>query len=294
MTSDTLAHFSAAELAALLAFNADAGVEWLLEESPLDRFVAPRAHAREAGMPAQGIPQTGPQMGGAARAGEGRAASQRGQKAAPVASAPAGPVTIPDEQAVAEARRLAAGAATPEALLEVMRGFAGCNLKNSARSTLFAEGEPGRALMIVGPIPLADDDRDGRPFSGRTGAMLDRMLAGIGLTREAVTLTTAIAWRPPGNRMPTPREADICRPFIERQIALYRPQKLLLLGNFTARLFFNSNETIHDLRGRWQAMTFDGHAVAALATHHPQDMAATPEKKKQVWADLLALKAGPV
>ncbi len=205
-----------------------------------------------------------------------------------------GPVAIPDEQAVAEARRLAAEAATPEALLEAMRGFAGCNLKNSARSTLFAEGAPGRSVMIVGPVPLADDDREGKPFSGRTGMMLDRMLTGIGLTREMVTLSTAIAWRPPGNRMPTRRaRRKSAVPSSTGRSRCFQPEKLLLLGNFTARLFFNSHETIHDLRGNWQRLSFHGHEVAVLATHHPQDVAATPEKKKQVWADLLALKAGP-
>ncbi|SIR15109.1 DNA polymerase [Rhizobium sp. RU20A] len=289
MTPDTLDQFSAAELAALLAFHADAGVDWLLEESPVDRFVAPRAATGEARGQAASAERARAETGGATRT-----APQRGQRATPPSPTPAaGPVAIPDEQAVAEARRLAAAATSVEALSEAMRGFTGCNLKNSARSTLFAEGEPGRALMIVGPVPLADDDRDGRPFSGRSGTMLDRMLAGIGLSRDQVTLTTAIAWRPPGNRMPTPREAEICRPFIDRQIALFRPQKLLLLGNFTARLLLGSNETIHDLRGRWHRLTFDGHEVDVMATHHPQDMAATPEKKKQVWADLLALKAGP-
>src|SRR5690606_16335646 len=115
---------------------------------------------------------------------------------------------------------------------------------NSARGLVFAAGNERPSVMVIGPMPNADDDREGLPFAGRQGAMLERMLAGIGIARADALLTNVIPWRPPGNRVPSPRETDICRPFIERQIALAEPNHLLILGNFAARFFFGGSETI--------------------------------------------------
>lgn len=172
-----------------------------------------------------------------------------------------------------------------------MEGFAGCNLRNSARNLVFAEGDPASGIMIVGPMPYADDDRDGQPFAGRLGEMLTRMLSGIGLARETVLLSNVVPWRPPGNRVPTAREADICRPFIERQIALAEPKHLLLLGNFTARFFLGGSDTIHQLRGEWRELAIGGITVPTLATLHPQDLVTAPVNKRFAWQDLLAFKA---
>uniref|UniRef100_UPI0005B80487 uracil-DNA glycosylase n=1 Tax=Ensifer sp. ZNC0028 TaxID=1339236 RepID=UPI0005B80487 len=206
-----------------------------------------------------------------------------------VANAPA--VAIPDAQAIEEARFAAESARSLAELRTAMEGFAGCNLRNSARNLVFAEGDAASGIMIVGPMPYADDDRDGQPFAGRLGEMLTRMIAGIGLTRESVLLSNVVPWRPPGNRVPTAREADICRPFIERQIALAEPKHLLLLGNFTARFFFGGNDTIHQLRGEWRELAIGGITVPTLATLHPQDLVTAPINKRFVWQDLLAFKA---
>ena len=141
--------------------------------------------------------------------------------------------------------------------------------------------------MVIGPMPNADDDRDGIPFSGRQGQLLDRMLSAIGLSREGLVLTNIIPWRPPGNRMPSPAETAICQPFIERQIALVEPSHLLLLGNFPARFFFGDNATIHSLRGEWREVTIGGWAMRALATLHPQELLTAPGNKALAWQDLL-------
>ncbi|MCF3642859.1 uracil-DNA glycosylase, partial [Rhizobium sp. TRM95111] len=170
--------------------------------------------------------------------------------------------------------------------------FNGCNLKNSARGLVFADGNPKPDVMIVGPMPNADDDRDGLAFSGRQGAMLERMLQGIGLSRSAVLLTNVIPWRPPGNRVPSPREADICRPFIERQIALAEPNRLLILGNFAARFFFGGPETIHQVRGLWREIHIGGRSIPAFATLHPQDLLSAPISKRLAWQDMLVFHAG--
>lgn len=269
------------ELAALLHFHADAGVSWLLEDEAVDRFAefaalkasrqAPRPTASAAPSQPAGIAETRP----------------RPQPApAPAARAPA----IPDEQAVEQAKFAAESARSLSELKLALEAFNGCNLKNSARSTLFATGNPESGLMVIGPMPGADDDRDGSVFAGRPGQLLDRMLAAIGLNRDGVLLTNVIPWRPPGNRAPSPLEVDICKPFIERQIALAEPKLVLLLGNFTARFFFGGNETIHGLRGQWRDIAVGPGKAPAIATLHPQDLLTAPMSKRLAWQDLLEFK----
>ena len=285
---------SPAQLAALLAFHADAGVEWLLEEEPVDRFAefeamkAARSNARTATASNRAeAPATQPAARQTAAAAPPQ--SRENRAPAPAVSAPA--VAIPDAQAIEEARFAAESARSLAELRVAMEGFAGCNLRNSARNLVFAEGDSASGIIVVGPMPYADDDRDGQPFAGRLGEMLTRMLAGIGLARENVLLSNVVPWRPPGNRVPTAREADICRPFIERQIALAEPNHLLLLGNFTARFFFGGSDTIHQLRGEWRELPIGGITVPTLATLHPQDLVTAPVNKRFAWQDLLAFKA---
>ncbi|RDL52430.1 hypothetical protein BLJAPNOD_03590 [Ensifer sp. M14] len=286
ISADTL---SPGQLAALLAFHADAGVEWLMEEEPVDRFAefeamkAARSDSRQQASASQPAART------EASTTPRQQASPQTRAPAPAVNAPA--VAIPDAQAVKEAQFAAESARSLAELRVAMEGFVGCNLRNSARNLVFAEGDPSNGIMIVGPMPYADDDRDGQPFSGRLGDMLNRMLAGIGLSRESVLLSNVVPWRPPGNRVPTAREADICRPFIERQIALAEPKHLLLLGNFTARFFFGGTDTIHQLRGEWRDLQMGGHTVQTLATLHPQDLVTAPINKRFAWQDMLAFKA---
>ena len=273
------------QLRSLLHFYADAGVEWLLEEEAVDRiaeFEAMRA-ARGIAPPREAAPAPQPAA---------RQAPARQEQPRPAAPAPLPNVAIPDSQAVAEAEFAASSARSLEELRTAMEAFNGCNLKTSARCLVFAEGNPKPSVMVIGAMPNAEDDRDGQPFSGRQGAMLDRMLAGIGLARADLLLTNVVPWRPPGNRPPSQREADICRPFIERQIALAEPNHLLVLGNFAARFLLRSNDTIHQLRGEWRTVEISGGAIPAFATLHPQDLVTAPVSKRLAWQDLLAFRAG--
>ncbi len=267
------------ELSALLHFYADSGVEWLLEDAPIDRVAefAAQKVAHEQTSASQLAPQQ-------------RADRQQPARAA-AATQPLNPppVAMPNVDAVAAAQRAAESASSLADLKAAIESFDSCNLKNGARSTVFASGDPATRIMVIGPMPNADDDRDGLPFSGRTGQLLDRMLAAIGLSREAVLLTNIIPWRPPGNRMPSPAETAICKPFIDRQIALAKPDHLLLLGNFPARFFFGETGTIHSLRGEWREVTVGGRSVRALATLHPQDLLGAPATKALAWRDLLML-----
>ncbi|WFS01779.1 uracil-DNA glycosylase [Rhizobium tumorigenes] len=278
---------SPAELAALLHFHADAGINWMLEEDPVDRFAEFEAlkAARQSGRPAP-APSPTP-VSQIANAAELRPSAQAVATAPPAAArAPA----IPDEQAIDQARFAAESARSLPELKAALEAFNGCNLKNSARSTLFASGNPESGIMVIGPMPGADDDREGAVFAGRSGLLLDRMLASIGLDRNGILLTNVIPWRPPGNRAPSIPETDICRPFIERQLALAEPKVVLLLGNFTARFFFGGNETIHALRGHWREIGAGAGSVPAIATLHPQDLLTAPINKRLAWQDLLAFR----
>ncbi|NTF06920.1 uracil-DNA glycosylase [Agrobacterium rubi] len=279
---------SAAELAALLHFHADAGVEWLLEDSPLDRFA--EFSATRQSRPAQREAQPQPQH------------SEAPQRAAPsktpsrTAAPPAAPaiqtnVAMPDDQAIAAARFAAETARSLPELKTALESFNGCNLKNSARNTIFAEGDPSSGIMIIGPMPDADDDREGQLYVGKTGLLLDRMLSAIGLNRTNLLLSNVVPWRPPGNRSPSGPEMEICRPFIERQVALAEPKVLLLLGNFTARFFFGGTGTIHTLRGQWRDVASGHGIVPAIATLHPQELLNAPASKPLAWQDLLAFQA---
>ncbi|MCQ4634283.1 uracil-DNA glycosylase [Shinella sp. CPCC 100929] len=272
------------QLRSLLHFYADSGVEWLLEEEAVDRIAEFEAMRATRGVVPQREAAPVPQAPARAPA--------RQEQPRPAAAAPLTNVAIPDSQAVAEAELAASSARSLDELRTAMEAFNGCNLKTSARCLVFAEGKAKPAVMVIGAMPNAEDDRDGQPFSGRQGAMLDRMLAGIGLARADLLITNVVPWRPPGNRPPSQREADICRPFIERQIALAEPNHLLVLGNFAARFLFRSNDTIHQLRGEWREITISGRNIPAFATLHPQDLATAPISKRLAWQDLLAFRAG--
>jgi DNA polymerase len=283
---------SPAELAALLHFHADAGVEWLLEEEAIDRFAefeAMKAARRPAAAQAQ---QQRPAAGERPAPGQAPPRPNAAARPAPAERAASGPQpAIPDGEAVQQARFVAETARSLVELKTAIESFGGCNLKHSARSTIFASGDAESGIMVIGSAPSAEDDREGMPFSGKSGQLFDKMLAAIGLTRSAILLTQVIPWRPPGNRAPSAAEMDICRPFIERQIALAEPKAILLLGNFSARFFFGENDTIHGLRGRWKEIAAADCVIPAIASLHPQDLLTAPVNKRLAWNDLLAFQA---
>ncbi|AYD00263.1 uracil-DNA glycosylase [Neorhizobium sp. NCHU2750] len=280
-----------AELSALLHFYTDAGVEWLVDDAPIDRiaqFEAQKAAKAQARVPASARDAGNRDAGnGGQQAASGTGPASRSRQAASPPPSMQSSAAVPDGGAVAAARFAAESARSLGELKDAVEAFGGCNLKNSARSTVFASGDITSGIMIVGPMPNADDDRDGAPFSGRAGELMDRMLAAIGLSRDRVMMTNVIPWRPPGNRMPSQAELDICRPFIERQVALAEPKTLLLLGNFPARFFLGGNGTIHSMRGEWRNASIAGLEIAALATFHPQELLAAPANKAFAWQDLL-------
>jgi uracil-DNA glycosylase len=196
-------------------------------------------------------------------------------------------------EAAQSARALAGGAATIEALAALVAAFDGCSLKRTATSTVFIDGNPAAPVMIIGEAPGAEEDRLGRPFVGRSGELLDRMLAAIGLDRSGVQITNVIYWRPPGNRKPTSAEIAACLPFVLRHITLAQPRVLVLAGGTAASALLPTSDGITRLRGRWFELAVPGLAapVPTLPMFHPAFLLRSPERKREAWRDLLALQA---
>jgi len=213
------------------------------------------------------------------------------KRAAAPAAEPA-PVEAPRIDQATEARRLADRAESLEALADAMRAFDGLELKRGARNFVFSDGHPAARVMIVGEAPGADEDRIGRPFVGRAGQLLDRMLAAIGLSREspdteaAAYITNVLPWRPPGNRTPTAEEMAMMVPFLERHIALADPDVLILMGNTPCAALLGRTGILR-MRGTWtQALS-----KPVMPMTHPAYLLRNPAAKREAWADLLEVQA---
>ena len=257
--------FTAATAESLLAFWADAGVDAMLLDEPLDRIAAGRI------APPKPVER---------------------KVAAVAAPSPARPAQPDVSDAVAQARAAAAAADSLEALAAAIAGFDGCPLKfeGAATQAVIYRGDPTAPLMVIGEGPGADEDRQGQPFVGRAGQLLDKMLAAAGLT-DRVLITNTVFWRPPGNRTPTPAEQAVCAPFVERAIALVRPKMLLLVGGASAKAMLKKDEGILSMRGRWHEWRSEdgGLELPTLPTLHPAFLLRQPAAKKRAWADLLTL-----
>lgn len=257
--------------ARLLAWYVASGVDECILDAPIDRL------ARDIG--AENTVAEAP--GAAPIAGSPAAAP------AP-RSRPASPrLPSPDDLARA-AEEVAARAQSLGELEQAIRAFEGCALKKTAMNTVFAAGNPASPLMLVGDAPGADEDRQGQPFVGESGQLLDRILAAIGRDRSTTYLTNILPWRPPGNRKPTPQEAAIAMAFMRRHIALAKPRLLVFLGGTAASTLLETNTGIMRLRGRWSEY---GGAIPAMATFHPDDLMKHPHLKRDSWRDFLEIAA---
>lgn len=190
----------------------------------------------------------------------------------------------------AEARALAKSADSLEALRDAINRFDGCELKHGAKQTVFADGKPEGGVMVIGEGPGRDEDIAGKPFVGRAGQLLDKMLASIGLSRETNTYITNVNfWRPPGNRNPTEYELALCRPFVDRHIALVKPKLIIAAGTVPAKSLLSSNDGIMKMRG--QRYTLDvpdlKEPVPFFPIFHPAYLLRRPGEKARAWADLL-------
>ena len=204
-------------------------------------------------------------------------------------AAPAPAPIAPDEAAMA-ARAAAKSAKSLEELRAILDKFDGCALKATATQLVFADGNPQARVMFVGEAPGRDEDIEGLPFVGRSGKLLDRMLAAIGLDRTKVYIANIVPWRPPGNRTPTPQESAICLPFVLRQIELADPDILVCLGGPSAQTLLNIKDGITKTRGRWFTFDTGKREIRAIATFHPAFLLRSPLQKRFAWRDLLAIR----
>ncbi len=206
--------------------------------------------------------------------------------------APVRPQTpLAPSAAETDARRIARAATSLESLGAALKAFDGCTLKATATNLCFYRGAAKSKLMIIGEAPGRDEDIEGKPFVGRAGQLLDKMLAAINLTEADVHITNIVYWRPPGNRTPTPQEALACRPFLERQMELVAPEIVIAVGGAAAKEVLGVADGIMRLRGKWREIEIGGVKVSAMATLHPAYLLRTPAAKQMAWQDLLALKA---
>lgn len=185
---------------------------------------------------------------------------------------------------------------TLDALRAEVEAFQGCTLRTAATRTVFSAGNPKARIMLIGEAPGAQEDAQGVPFVGRSGQLLDKMLASIGLFRTSddpatsVYITNTVFWRPPDNRTPTPAETASCRPFLIKHIALVAPALLVLVGGTAAKAVLQTPESMGRLRRHWHAFDVPGlGAVPTLATFHPAYLLRNPPAKKDAWDDLLFL-----
>ena len=272
----------------ILAFYAEAGVDVMLEDAPVDRFAETAREAEVAKVAAErATPPSKPARRTPPSADAPSATATRTARMTPEQK-----LNVPDEQAIADARSLAASANDLIELREAVEQFRGINLAFTAKNPVFADGNPGGALMVVGEAPGRDEDIEGLPFVGRSGKLLDRILHAIGRDRKDTYITNVIYWRPPGNRKPTLHEVHICQAFVERQIELANPRALLLTGNTPTQTLLETREGITKMRGRWREYTPPGgaRAIPALPTLHPAFLLRQPQQKRLIWQDVLAMK----
>jgi uracil-DNA glycosylase len=263
----------------LLAFYQEAGVDALLGEVPVDRF-AGDAPAATADVDAAARPKAGTAPA-PVRTVLARDLDRNGR----ASLAPPAP-----DAAVMAAREAAREAGSLDELRAILERFEGCALRATATQLVFADGNPQARVMFVGEAPGRDEDLEGRPFVGRSGKLLDRMMAAIGLDRGSAYIANIVPWRPPGNRTPTPQETAICLPFILRQIELADPAILVCLGNPSTQTLLNSRDGIIKTRGRWFAFHTGTREIRAIATLHPAYLLRQPLQKRLAWRDFLAIK----
>ncbi|MGE5515576.1 MAG: uracil-DNA glycosylase [Bacteroidota bacterium] len=258
----------------LLRWYMDAGVDEAIGEVALDRFALSAKPTKVVDAAKPAAPRPAPPAPAPMSHPQGAAFAHGGH-------------AIPGTAA-----HIAAECKTLEQLRQALEAFDGLALKRTARSTVFADGNADANVMVIGEAPGAEEDRNGLPFVGKSGKLLDRMLASIGLDRDTVYITNVVPWRPVENRKPTAEEVAVCLPFVTRHIELVDPHLLILLGGASASALLARHEGINRLRGRWFDYASPGlpRPLPALATFHPAYLLRTPAAKREAWRDLLQVK----
>jgi len=250
----------------LLALYVESGVDEAIGDLPVNRFLA-----KPSPEPAR-TPPPAPR---------------------PAAPAATGVRPQPMQAPTQGGAQLAAACSTLAELRQALENFDGLALRHSALTTVFADGNPGAAVMLIGEAPGHEEDVQGLPFVGKSGKLLDKMLASIGLSRsDSVYITNVLPWRPIENRSPSLEEVAVCRPFLMRHIELAAPKILILLGGIPAGAVLETSQGITRLRGQWQTVTLpkSNQTIPAMPTFHPSYLLRTPGGKRSAWNDLLEVK----
>jgi uracil-DNA glycosylase len=267
---------------ALFEWYAAMGVDLAFDDVPADRFAQTAVQleaqkATRAPAPPRAAPGIPPRPPTASR---------------PVS--PAQTARLPSSETVMQAREAASSANSLDELRALLEGFDGCNLKLTAKNLVFGDGNPEAKLMLVGEAPGRDEDLQGRPFVGRSGQLLDRMLDAIGYSRNTnAYIANAVYWRPPGNRDPSDQEVAVCRPFILRQIELVNPDIIVFLGAQPVKALLGGTAVqsgIRKLRGHWTELDTGTRKFKALPTFHPAYLLRAPIEKRLAWRDFLDVK----
>lgn len=297
-TGPTYPASDARTLAALLAWYAEAGIDCLIGDEPVDRTALGAAEPILARQNRPAAPPSGfaQRQGAAPRPFEPPRTGLQAQRS-PAAAAAAQPVAAraPEapraaSEAVDTARHAAAGATSIEELKDALAAFDGCSLKRTATNLVFADGNPAARVMFIGEAPGEEEDRQGKPFVGQSGKLLDRMLGFIGLSRENYYITNILPWRPPGNRTPQDAEIAACLPFCLRHIELVNPRFVVALGGTAAKSLLGRPEGITRLRGKWFPLPQGAKNTEIMPTYHPAYLLRNNEMKKFAWKDVLTLK----
>lgn len=282
---ETKANLPSDQAASLLAWYVASGADEALGEEPVNRFEAPST-AQRVVLSAHPDGQQKDMPGLVA------------PKAAPRPPRPAAAAPLPDHtlDALASARDLAASATTLAELRGAIESFEGCGLKGTAHSTVFCDGNPKARIMLVGEAPGREEDRQGKPFVGPAGQLLDRMFDAIGLSRTAEDpdksfyISNILPWRPPGNRNPSAEEIALCLPFLQRHLELQNPQIIVALGGVSSKQLLDTSTGIMRTRGRWAEITVGEQQVPVLPMFHPAYLLRQPAQKRYAWADLQSLR----
>ena len=279
-----------ADLIAYLDFHVEAGADAALDEQPHDRFGEPDSPAPTLRAPRRAAPP---------RAVEPPVVAVANSLVPPPGAPP--PVMAPrtfgraasaqPDEAASDARARARQAKSLEELERILADFDACTLRFTAKNLVFGDGNPEARVMFLGEAPGADEDRIGKPFMGRSGQLLDKMMKAVGLDRTSAYIGNIVPWRPPGNRNPTPQEVAVCRPFVERQIELVDPDIIVCLGAPATQTLTGSKDGILRTRGRLFPYTLPNREVKLLATLHPAFLLRQPVQKRLAWRDFRALRA---
>ena len=265
--------------AEILRWHLEAGVDETIGNSPVDRFAEIPSVVAQAPV---AVAPVSPLSEGSVSTALKLPDAQAGKLASPAVA----------EHLLHEAWSLAEAAKTVDDLRLAVTGFTGCGLKKTATNTVFGDGNPQAKIVFIGEGPGAEEDRQGLPFVGASGQLLDKMLDSIGLDRSNVYFSNIVFWRPPGNRTPTVGETALCMPFVERLMELIDPEILVTLGGPAAKAMLAETSGVGRLRGKWYTYSTPrlSRPVKATAMFHPAYLLGSPAHKREAWADLLAIR----